>query len=285
MLPNFFLIGPGRSGTTWIAKSLMCHPDIFLPRRKSTRFFSSRHEQGLDWYESQFSGWRREKAVGEASVGYLRSRDAPCRIRDLIPEAKLIATLRHPVDRAYSSYGRLAALARKGEPNYGVSFEDKLRRTPRLMEEGLYAHHLERWLACFHREQLLILFFEDMKANPGNFLRTIYEFLGVDADFASPLIDQKVNATSSKRPRSRLLYGLYRTMMRLDLFHMSKWIDELNRSEVEPLSREARERLVAEYYLQDIRALEAMTGRDLSEWKTGAVSQGALVRPPDGAGA
>jgi hypothetical protein len=269
MLPNFMLIGPGRAGTSWLTKSLSSHPEIFIPRRKSTRYFSSDYHMGLAWYESQFKGYAGQKAIGEASVGYLPNEDAPKRIHDLIPGVKLIATLRHPVDRAYSSYGRLAAMAKKGEPNYDISFEDKLKVTPRLLNEGYYARHLKHYMEYFPREQILILFFEDMNKDPEGYLRAIYEFLGVDPNFRAPLLDQRLNATSTLRPKSRLLYGIYRTMVRLSLFKWTKRLDDMNRREVPKLRPELRQQLLDQYYLDDIADLERLTSKDLSAWKSG----------------
>lgn len=267
MLPNFLLIGPGRSGTTWVTKSLSAHPDIYMPRRKSTRYFSSNFGNGLNWYERIFNGWAGESAVGEASVGYLMNPETAFRIHERLPEARLIATLRHPVDRAYSSYGRLTAIAKKGDPNYGISFEQKLRMTPRLLEEGRYAEHLNRYLELFPRRNLLILFYEDMARDPEGFLRSIYEFLDVEPSFRSPLLQQRLNATSTKRPKSRVLYGMYRTMVRLSLFQLTNGLDALNRREPPKLDPRLRQEIIEHYYWDDIGRLEELTGRDLSEWK------------------
>lgn len=268
MLPNFLLIGPGRSGSTWITKSLSAHPDIFIPRRKSTRYFSRNYDKGVDWYQSLFRGHSGEKAIGEASVGYLPCPEAPARIRELLPDVKMIATLRHPVDRSYSSYGRLTALAKKGELNYGISYEEKIKMTPRLLVEGLYAKHLEHYFRVFPREQILILFYEDMKSNPARFLRSIYDFLEVAPDFEAPVLGQCINATSTKRPRSKALYTIYRTMMRLNLFTFTGRIDELNRREPPRLNVKTRDRLISQYFMDDIVHLEKLTGRDLTAWKS-----------------
>ncbi len=267
MLPNFLLIGPGRTGTTWSTKCLMLHPDIYMPRCKSTKFFSDNYDRGREWYESLFQGWSGERAVGEASVGYLPRAEAPARIHELIPDVKLIATVRHPVDRAYSSYGRLAAFAKKGDPNYGISFEQKIENTPRLINEGYYAEHLKRYLQYFPKEQILVLFHDDMQSDPKGFLREIYQFLGVDTEFEAPVLDQKINATSTLRARSRVLYGTYRAMMRLGLFNWTKRIDSLNGREPPKLSPGVRDKLIERYYENDILELERLTKRDLSEWK------------------
>ena len=267
MLPNFLLIGPGRAGSDWITKNLALHPDIFMPRRKVTRFFSDRYDRGIEWYSSVF-GDRAEKAVGEASVGYLRSELAPARIASLIPNVKLITNLRDPVERAYSSFGRLTGIARPGEPNYQISFEDKVRSTPRLLEASAYGQHLRRWYEYFPRENLLILTFDDMKADPEGFLKTIYEFLGVDADFQSPLTRQRLNATATISSKSRILYYAYRGLLRFDLFGLSRMLDTVNAVERPPIDPATRKRLIEEVFLPDILEVEKLTGREFPAWKT-----------------
>ena len=109
-----------------------------------------------------------------------------------------------------------------------------------------------------------------MVQDPSEFLRTIFEFLEVDPDFRSPVMDQKINATSTKRPKSRLLYAMYRTMFKLDLFQWTKRIDDLNRQEAPRLSPEMRQNLIEKYYLSDLLELEKLSGRDLSRWKNGS---------------
>jgi hypothetical protein len=267
MLPNFMLIGPGRAGSDWITKNLALHPDIYMPRRKVTRFFSDHYDKGIDWYSDIF-GERPEKAVGEASVGYMRSEAAPARIARHLPNVKLIANLRDPVERAYSSFGRLTGVARPGEPNYQISFEDKVRTTPRLLEASFYGSHLRRWYEHFPKENLLVLAFDDMKADPARFLKSIYRFLEVDTEFQSPLTHQRLNATSTISSKSRILYYAYRGLLRFDLFGLSRALDTVNRTERPPIDPRTRKRLIEEVFLPEILEVEELTGREFPAWKT-----------------
>lgn len=266
MLPNFMLIGPGRSGSDWITKNLSLHPDIFMPRRKVTRFFSDRYDMGIDWYSGLF-GKRREKAVGEASVGYLHTVDAPARIAKHIPNVKLIANLRDPVERSFSSYGRLTGVAKPGDANYQITFEDKIKMTPRILEQSMYGRHLRRWYEHFPPNNLLVLTFDDMKSDPARFLKTIYGFLGVDSDFVSPLTYQRLNSTATISSKSKLLYFMYRVFLRFDLFQLSRALDTVNRSDRKPIDPATRKRLIEEFFLDDINELEELTGRKFSSWK------------------
>lgn len=267
MLPNFMLIGPGRSGSDWITKNLRLHPDIFMPRQKATRFFIDHYEQGLKRYSDIF-GERSEKAIGEATVGYLHSESAPTLIARHIPDIKLIANLRNPVERSYSSYGRLSGWARPGDQNYQISFEEKIKITPHILEQSLYGRHLRRWYDNFPKENLLILTFDDMKSNPEQFLKSIYDFLQVDATLQSPLTHQRLNATSTLNSRSRTLFRVYRALLRLNLFGLSRVLDSMNRTERAPIDPSTRKRLIEEVFLQDIVEVERLTGRELEAWKT-----------------
>lgn len=260
------LIGPGRAGSDWITRNLQLHPDIFIPRRKVTRFFLEEYSRGIDWYSGIF-GDRTENAVGEATVGYLQSETAPELIARLLPDVKLIANLRDPVDRTYSSYGRLRGKAKKGEPNFGISFEEKIARTPRLVERSLYSKTLARWFEYFPRENFLILVFDDMKSDPAGFLRQIYEFLGVDPHFESPLIHQRLNSSATVGGASRLLYRVHRALVRLALFRFSKALDTANQAPLPAINPDTRRRLIDEVFIEDIEELEKILGRDLSSWK------------------
>ena len=104
-LPNFIIIGAAKAGTTALYEYLGEHPDVFVSPVKETNFFSSGHPIGTqDEYEAQFAGVRGERAIGEASVQYIASKNAAAQMRDQLPDVKLIAMLRNPADRAFSHY-------------------------------------------------------------------------------------------------------------------------------------------------------------------------------------
>ena len=102
-LPTFVVIGAMRSGSTSLYKHLQAHPDVFMPR-KEIHFFDDRWDRGLAWYRSRFEGYDGQPAVGEATPTYLADPVALDRMAEMIPDARLLAVLRDPVDRAYSHY-------------------------------------------------------------------------------------------------------------------------------------------------------------------------------------
>jgi hypothetical protein len=198
-LPDFLVIGAQKAGTTALYAYLRWHPGITGPSWKEVSFFDRHWWRGEAWYRGQFPLRAGERLVGEASPSYLFHPLAPGRARSLVPDAKLVALLRDPVDRAYSQYQHEVALGR--EP---LSFEDALAaeddrlagEVERLTEDprafsrawwdhtyaarGRYAEQLERWLAVFPREQLLVVPTEELGERPAETYASILAFLGAE---------------------------------------------------------------------------------------------------------
>jgi sulfotransferase family protein len=197
-LPDFLILGAQKAGTTALYAYLRKHPAITGPSWKEVSYFDRHHARGEAWYRGNFPSVLRARGlVGEASPSYLFHPLAPERVKALVPEARLIALVRDPADRAFSHYQHEVALGR--EP---LSFEDALDAEDRRLvgEEarlladpayfshawwnytyrarGLYAEQLERWLAVFPREQLLVLASDDLSADPASAYARVLEFLG-----------------------------------------------------------------------------------------------------------
>ena len=244
-LPDFLIIGAQKAGTTALYAYLRRHPQITGPSWKEVSFFDRHYARGEAWYRGNFPNALRARAhVGEASPSYLFHPLAPERVAALVPQAKLIALVRNPVDRAFSHYQHEVALGR--EP---LSFEDALKaederlrgEEERMLAEpayfshawwnytyharGRYAEQLERWLAAFSSEQLLILPSEDLLADAERSHVRVLEFLGAEPH-------------------------------RLDSY------PRVFQRQYEPMRRETRERLAAEF-AEPNRRLYALLGRDL----------------------
>lgn len=190
--PDFVIIGAQRGGTTSLHAYLSAHPKVRTPATKELHFVTDRYERGHDWYRGQFPrDLPPGTLTGEATPYALFHPLAAGRLRQVAPEAKLIALLRNPVDRAYSHY--LFERARGDEP---LEFAAALDAEPRRLagEEaalarcstyvskphkhasyvarGNYAPQLERWFAHFPREQMLVLRSEDFYGQtPATFAR------------------------------------------------------------------------------------------------------------------
>jgi hypothetical protein len=196
-LPDFLIIGAQKAATTALYAYLRWHPGITGPTWKEVSYFDRHYAQGEKWYRANFPAQPRQPLVGEASPSYLFHPLAPERVAALIPSARLIAVLRNPVDRAFSHYQHEVALGR--EP---LSFEEALDREDERMRgeidrmvddpsyfshawwnytyvaRGRYAEQLERWLAVFPREQLLVLVSEELLENPADTYARALDFLG-----------------------------------------------------------------------------------------------------------
>lgn len=196
-LPDFLIVGAQKAGTTALYAYLRWHPAITGPSWKEVSYFDRHYRRGASWYRGHFPIRAGGRLVGEASPGYLFHPLAPERVRATVPEAKLIALLRDPVDRALSHYHHEVALGREplsfeeaieAEPVRTRGEEQQLAREPgyfshpwwdyTYLARGRYAEQLERWLAVFPREQLLVVPSEELAADPGQIYARVLEFLG-----------------------------------------------------------------------------------------------------------
>jgi hypothetical protein len=268
LLPNFLIIGAPRAGTTWIDKNLRDHPDVHMAATKEVHFFDRHYERGIEFYESQFRHWNGQAAVGEATPAYLHGQftanDIPRLIHRHLPQVRLIASLRDPVERVYSEYWNVKA---KDRSNARLSFEDKIAMRPEFLREGLYHEQLQRYLELFPRERMLILFYEDLAADADAFMRGIHRFLGVDPAFRSSFADVKVNRATGKKylARSRLLWLGTQALTRLRLHGAAEILQRINAPRVPPIRPETRRRLV-EFYRPHNERLAVLTGRNLDHW-------------------
>jgi len=199
MLPNFLVIGAGRSGTTWIYECLKEHPDVFVPKRiKELNFFNrhSNYERGVEWYEKFFKDHSGQKAIGEVTPTYLCCPEVPARIYKHFPRMRLIVSLRNPVERAYSSYIGyvLSGIVRRGVNILDASKKLVFDNQSSIVDHGFYFEHISRFLKYFSKEQMCILLFDDLLDNPRLFIKTVYDFLMVDSSFIPSYIDKKVNS-------------------------------------------------------------------------------------------
>jgi hypothetical protein len=267
MLPNFLIVGAPRAGTTWMAKNLMEHPEVYMPRIKETHFFDLEYDKGIEYYKKYFNKVSDEKAVGEGTPNYLFLKEIPALLHKYMPEAKLIFTLRNPVDRLYSRYWNAKA---KYESNAELSFEDKIKLKPLFIEEGFYYDHLVRYYELFPKENFLILLYEDIKIQPEEFMKKVYRFLQIDEHFNSPLLRNKINSAASKKKlaKSELLWNVSRGLMRLRIFKLAKYVEKINTIAYPRLEPETRKWLLEDVYMEKNKKLEELIGVNLDSWNT-----------------
>ncbi len=200
-LPDFLIIETMKGGTTFLYNLLTRHPLVEPAASKELRYFTDLiEEEGIEWYRYCFAEpkWKdgRRTITGEATPSYLFHPLAPERAAHVVPQGRLIALLRNPVDRAYSHYQQMV---RKGrEPltfEEAIELEEARLRGGRdwLLEDeryasfdhehysylsrGLYANQLLRWSGFFGDEQLLVLKSEDLYERRPDTLKRVLKFL------------------------------------------------------------------------------------------------------------
>jgi len=178
-LPDFLIIGVIRSGTTSLFNYLINHPKIKGSAKnepgcfnKEPHFFDERYEKGIDWYKSWFPKRDADELLCEATPHYLVRQQVPTRIYHCLPEAKFIALLRNPTDRAWSHYCHRRR-------SHHLTVENLKCPEDKLIRFGIYADHLKKWFKYFLKKKFLILKSEDFFYEPKKIVDKCTEFLGV----------------------------------------------------------------------------------------------------------
>jgi hypothetical protein len=293
--PTFFIIGAQKAGTTALYTYLRRHPEIYMSPVKEPMFMAPdlqrrgsgpgdrapRRFDTLEKYEELFADTSpTHTARGEASVAYLYSAVAACRISELVPDARLIAILRDPAERAYSNFKYLRREGREPLADFEAALEAEHERIRRgwsdnwhYRAKGFYAEQVSRYLGVFPRERLRLYRYEDFSSNPAPILRDLYEFVGVNSSFRQPL-GLRVNRSGEVRSPA--------VQRALDKLRPVKWalepvlpaslqrqllrLQELNLVRA-PLAPSVRERLIDEYR-DDLLRLQELTGFDVQPWLT-----------------
>jgi len=270
--PDFVFVGPSKSGSTWIFELLRSHPQVFVPVAKDIYFFDRHYSKGREWYESFFAPAKRGQVRGEISHDYLANREALQRLAAMYPSVKVMCCLRNPYDRAISSY---RYFVRNGLVS--ASLADAIKDHPEIVNEGLYATHMASVLELFPRDRILTLHFDELVAAPERTARRLFEFLGVDPSFRSPVMTERINAAAA--PRSRLVakaaklaalslrrWGFASLVGAVKRNRAVKWILYRKWSASNQTLSEAFPSDVVELYEQDIRRTSEILGRNYKSW-------------------
>jgi hypothetical protein len=294
--PDFVIIGAGRAGTTSLYQYLAQHPEVYVSPTKETNYFAydpTRSTEDIEEagdlfpvrsaqaYMELFQARTTEKAAGEASPRYLFTEGTERRIKAAVPDVRIVAILRDPVDRAYSAYLKYV---RDGveRRSFGEAVEDELAgRYARsfsgirnYLRIGLYSQHLARYHAHFPREQMTVLLFDDFQSNPEGTMTRLFRFLGVDEGFVP---DCTIRYNPSGIPRNRGMHrfltgSLPARLAKKLLFRpgSSRWLAPIlalqeGNLEKPPLSLETRKSLIP-FFADDLQSLQDLIGKDLGHW-------------------
>ncbi|MGZ4680923.1 MAG: sulfotransferase family protein [Acidimicrobiales bacterium] len=244
-LPSFLIIGAERSATRWLRFNLDRHPQILAPPLDIGWFsdIEVMRTRGRRWYQSQFDSWAGEPVLGEASVGYLkpgsRVADVVDRIHRSIPDVRIVALLRDPIDRLESA---VRQFVKRGRLPADVDVYDLICRNDPLAAEleligaGLYATSLYPYLRIF-RDQVLVVDYADVCTQPEKVYESVLRHIGASVDLAPPDVDQV-------------------------LFSDRAVVD------VAPLTEIQRQVLFSAFRV-DVEELEVLLAKDLSAWDPG----------------
>jgi hypothetical protein len=295
--PTFLVIGAPKAGTTTLHHWLGQHADVLMSEPKEPHFFDAHYDRGLPTYwEVHFAPyWRGQRAVGEATPTYLQFGFVAGRLARDLPDAKLIASLRNPVDRAYAAWWTFctagtekrsferAILDELQEMRAGLGYDppdgerlllarervvatDRVVRGTSYLSGGHYAEHVRRYAALFPAGRTTVVLFEDLTRDPEGTTRRLWAFLGVNATTSLPdpvprnvalgRLAARVYATPTLRAVVTRVPRRVRGVAR-------SWLTRISpRPGMNPDTRQ----LLVEYYRARNRELEPLLGRDLSHW-------------------
>jgi hypothetical protein len=294
-VPTFLVIGAQKAGTTALYYHLRNHPEIFMSRNKEPGFFAQDPELLGDRgpgdlelargrvtdpaeYLALFAPGEGAEARGECSTVYLYSADSPRAITRWIPDVKLVAILRDPIERAFSSYLHMVRDGHESLPTFREALNAEAERLAQgwsaawaYRSAGQYGVQISRFLEVFPREQISIYRYEDFNADPASVMADLYAFLGVSADVQQ---DLGLRIHVGGIPRSRRLQAVLQRSNRVkwavDPFvppsvrrRLLKWqAKTLERPSACPETRA----YLAEFYRPDVARLAELTGMNFEAW-------------------
>lgn len=280
---DFLVVGTPRSGTTWLHNQLQEHPDICVSRQKELHFFTKtemfwhahrlygaeitdkQRKEKLTWdmYRQQFNHCTPFQKRGEVGTLYLYDPDLPQQLIKRYPNIKLLAVLRHPIERLYSHY--MSAYYKK---LYNLpSFENTIHRYPDFVDQSCYAKHIQHFLQVFPKEQLGLFFYSDLQKDSAAFIQQVYAFLGV-RPITPPKANEYTNTRFEKKASSQttLLRALLWRNPTTKLLYKSGMLSNVTEdNSYWERNTVVRQQLI-DTYREDVQLLEKIAGKNLSHW-------------------
>ncbi|GAB6054293.1 sulfotransferase [Magnetospira thiophila] len=269
-LPDFLIIGAQKAGSSWLIQRMAQHPEIFIEDKELMFFNVDQYfARGTEWYASHFAKAGERQVVGEKTPDYFihRKRNGQTvptmdRIKDLLPEARILIVLRNPVTRAFSAlrhhlwFRRFSPHEKPCDLMFSEAGEEW-----NILSYGFYAQHLAHCRSLFAEDQIKIwIFEEDIVKNPQQVLREAFAHVGVDPKWQP---DHKIGKARNRGVSSHLaLRGHYHLPLLGDIWQ----VVDMFAAHKYALDAECQARL-QDLYRDDILRLEEMLGRDLSVWR------------------
>ncbi len=280
--PNLFIVGGEKAGTTSLFQYLRQHPEIHGPKKETWYFRRLANgeitEEDRETYLSLYEGDEAPYQM-EASAGNLYDEAVPGLIQERSPEARILITLRDPVQRAYSRFWREVAASRE-TPDFTEAVQRDLDALDRGEDErfnyvsaGLYAGHVERYFETFGRDRVHVVLLDDIKADAEDTLADVFEFLDVDPSPAERIDTAERFNTFRGVPyggwiesvrTSSAVKRIARTVLPK---RMRDWLgnEVMLSTDGKPPAPEDAKRLLAEVFQDDVAKLEEILDRKLPE--------------------
>jgi hypothetical protein len=311
-LPDFFIIGAPKAGTTALHAALSEHPGLFMSPVKEPKFFlcdgrpppvaggpGDAHSY-REWmwdrarYERMFDQAPPGTQRGESTPLYLANAQALSRIRAAIPAARLIVVLRDPVDRAYSNWAHLWSDGLEPEGDFLRACAKEPERKAagwapfwRYLETGRYGAQLQALLAVFPRDQVHLIRYLSLVDEPEATLDSVCRFLGVEAGVISDIPARNVGGYVQPDLTTRVLQSAFRAGASLGRHFPPQvwrkasvplqWLIQRSPQHRPELGQDERARLI-DYFADDIDVVEQLTGWDLDTWRSYRVGGTYSVR-------
>lgn len=273
--PNFFIVGAPRAGTTSLYNYLKNIPQVYMSPVKEPGYFIPNDFRGFseETYLELFKEVKDEKAIGEASAGYLASIEAANQIKENIPTAKIIIILRNPVKRTFSHY-----LNHMRAGNSKIPFEEALKKFQNHDENNLqleeaihvsmYYKQVKGYLKIFGKKNIKILIFEEIIKDPENEVKKILKFLDVDSK-PQDNIKEKYNAYSE--PLGKIGTNIVKNKIinkiakKIIPFEKGEWVlrTVLNKKGEKPVLSHYAEKKLENIFQEDVKKLENLLDRTL----------------------
>ncbi len=296
--PTFIVIGAPKAGTTALYHYLDAHPEVYMAPVKEALFFRyppEQHQDGvpdtlkkgairsLEAYLALFDGIQQEKAVGEASPQYLHNALAAANIKRTLPGVKIVAILRHPVDRAHSQYLMHVNAGRAPYRPFETFFKEALPHRDAWtampydcygLARSFYYQGLKRFYDLFPSAQIRVYRSDDLKADPGALLADLYGFLGVESSFRPDLsVPHNMGKGLPRNQawhrlivmKSGIKTGMKRLMPAPWRYRLRQWLMQNTHTTKQPLDPQVRDAFF-DVYQDDVRQTQRLTGVDLSLW-------------------
>jgi len=279
-LPNFFIVGAPRAGTTSLYDFLKRTKNIYMPSRKEPNHFSNIDPACLapppvrskKKYLALFNKVNDEKRIGEASPIYLRDPKSPYLIQEMAPDAKIIIMLRDPLGRAFSQYLSRLSNARTYSFSEAITLAMDSEANDydgRILNGGMYYEQVKRYFDVFGTSNVKVIIFEEFIKDSRNKVKQVLNFLGIDSEVPSENLELPHNLVT--RPKNKFASFLLQNKITRNVGRRvlpqgkgTIVVKKILGKEVPKPKMDEKDRTFLEkYYNEDVISLEKLLGRHL----------------------